>query len=356
LRRFGHREEAGANGPTMTNALIDGYRNVPGEHCGSTAMRNLIRHYCGLELSEPMVFGLGSGIDFVLLEIERFAPGVFMFGRSATMETDVADALALSYAEQIEPDDARAWTLVRDEVAAGRPTMLSGDALYLDYRDFRVHFPSHRFVLVGFDESARVAMVADRIDPEPQRCSYDALAASRNPTDFVSTTNLWGKFHDGTVGRGLPEAIRIAIRKAAARMLGEGVSAAQFTRAGATAQGGISGLRQLAERLPDYLRGPGARDLARYAGACIESFGTGGGNFRLMYATFLEEAARVGGVGVDAGDVAAVRGSAALWTDLSKRLRSYAAGDDEDVTAPSIAIVNRIREQEGRVFERLARL
>ena len=34
--------------------LIEGYRNHPGEHCGSVAMRSLLEHYCGLELPEDL--------------------------------------------------------------------------------------------------------------------------------------------------------------------------------------------------------------------------------------------------------------------------------------------------------------
>jgi hypothetical protein len=335
----------------MARTLIENYRNVPGEHCDSTAMRNLIRHFCGLELSEATVFGLGSGIDFVLIETDRYEPGVFLFGRSATMETDVADALGLHYTEQAEPDDDRAWQVVRDEVAAGRPTMLSGDALYLDYRDFRVHFPAHRFVLLGFDDAARKAAVADRIVPETQFCSYEALAASRNPKDFISTTNLWGTFHDGTVGRSIREAARRAILKAATRML---AGASHATGNGVDMSNGIAALSRLAERMPAVLARPDATSVARYAGACIESFGTGGGNFRLLYAAFLEEA-RVGGwAPVEASDVTAVRDSARCWTELSQRLRSFAAGEIADVVAPSVALVESIRDIERGVFERLA--
>jgi len=348
----------------VTRTLIDNYRNVPGEHCGSTAMRNLIRHYCDVELTEAMVFGLGAGIDFVLIEADRYEPGVFLFGRSATMEADVAGALGLHYTEQIEPDDARAWEIVRDEVAAGRPTMLSGDALYLDYRDFRVHFPAHRFVLLGFDDEARKAMVADRIVADTQACSYEALAASRNPKDFISTVNLWGKFHDGMVERSFPDATRTAISKAARRMLatdadhtpaGDSTIGGGVSRAGVEMASGISGLSRLAAQLQGFLQRPNARELARYAGACIESFGTGGGNFRLMYAAFLEEVREKRYAPVLADDVADIRASARAWTDLSSQLRAFATGESDDVIALAVSLVESIRDTEQRVFERLAR-
>ena len=43
-------------------AMIEGYEIVPGEHCGSTAMRGLLAHDCGLELPEPAVFGLSAAL------------------------------------------------------------------------------------------------------------------------------------------------------------------------------------------------------------------------------------------------------------------------------------------------------
>lgn len=75
------------------------YENVPGEHCGSAAMRNLIRHYCGLDLSEEAAFGLGSGIDLLFLESPENEPAILAFGRSITLEIDLAAALGIDYRE-----------------------------------------------------------------------------------------------------------------------------------------------------------------------------------------------------------------------------------------------------------------
>ena len=93
--------------------MIETYRNHPGEHCGSVAMRGLLEHYCGMELPEDVVFGLGSGVDCMLMPV----PGVgsVAFGRTASMEVDLADALGVAYAEQVEDDNEVAWQEVREE-------------------------------------------------------------------------------------------------------------------------------------------------------------------------------------------------------------------------------------------------
>ena len=55
---------------TAEPTLVPGYRHLPGNHCGSTALRNLLG-YAGVELSEEMAFGLGAGAGFYYLTPHR---------------------------------------------------------------------------------------------------------------------------------------------------------------------------------------------------------------------------------------------------------------------------------------------
>ena len=48
---------------TANRVMVPGYRHVPGNHCGSTALRNLLGFH-GVEISEEMAFGLGAGACF----------------------------------------------------------------------------------------------------------------------------------------------------------------------------------------------------------------------------------------------------------------------------------------------------
>jgi len=338
--------------------VIEGYRNVPGEHCGSTAMRNLLFHYCGLELSEEEVFGLGSGLDFLLIRNDANDPAVYTFGRSLTMETDVADALGVDYREQPEPDDARAWDVVRREIDEGRPTMLSGDAYYLDYRDFRVHFPSHRYVLLGYDDERRRAIVADRIEPEAQECSYEALALSRNPPVAISTYNLWGKFYGTSVSRTSEEATVRALKRAAARMVGSDTSQADLLRLlsggrSTTISSGLAALRDWHASLLGWPERADARGLATFSSNTIEKYGTGGSNFRVLYAGFLRRARAVvpGLVSERTLDLAAR--SAASWQVLGVSLAAIASGAGSDEWRKAHAALGDIVVVETELFERL---
>jgi len=332
---------------------IEGYRNFPGKHCGSVAMRSLLHHYCGLALEEDVVFGLGAGVDCLLLSLPGMRPSCVVFGRTPTMEVDLAAALGVDYAERRDPDDARAWRDVRAEVLAGRPTMLSGDIFYLDYREFKVHFPAHRFVLVGFDDERQVACIADRIRAEPELCSYPALFASRNPPEGLSTCNLWGRFADGHVAHDLVLASRTAIATCARRMLGEeSALAGELSGAGA-ASSGVAAIRRLAAELPDWAGRADAAELAAYNAGCVEKFGNGGGNFRRMYAGFLSWARALDPDRVPRQAPELALRAADGWTALAERLR--AAPEEPGAWREAARVTAAVADVEQELFEGLAR-
>ncbi len=339
--------------------LIDNYRNLPGDHCGSTAMRNLLFHYCDLDLAEEVVFGLGSGIDFFYIEGKGVDPAVLTFGRSITMEADVGLALSIDYREAPDADDARAWSQVRQEVLQGWPTMLSGDVFYLDYREFKVHFPSHRFVLLGFDDESEVAYLADRIGPEPEACSYAALARSRNPSDAISTFNLWGKFHNTVPGRSLGEACELALGKSAQRMLGDDPSQSQLLTAVTGGDGlrvatGLAGLMELSRNIPGWAEREDCRWITSYASRCMETFGTGGGNFRTLYSRYLGWAREVRPDLVDEHLIELAASSARRWTELASLLTSGGKNREDRATWQEASrVAGTIAGLESELFEKL---
>ena len=319
--------------------MIEGYTSFPGEHCGSVAMRGLLNHYCGLELPEPAVFGLGSGASCAYLSGGGLDPSAMVAGRTSHMEQDLATNLQLDYREQPEEDDEEAWRIVREEVLAGRPTMLTGDILYLDYREYKVHFPAHRFVLLGFDDEIEKAYIADRIRPEPELCSYGALKTSRNPPEGMSTHNLWGRFHDTAIGRELVEAARIAIAKCASGMLAEaeatGVLASRLSEGKASpikATIGIAAIRAFANDVQGWQTRDDAQNLAGFNASCIEKFGNGGGNFRRLYAGFLGWAAELDPSLVPAKAPGLCVEAADGWTGISNAL--FAASKDPSDPEP----------------------
>lgn len=343
-------------GRIATKTLIENYRIFPGEHCGSVAMRGLLNHYCGLELPEPAVFGLGAGVECCYVESPAAEPAVSVFGRTLTLEADLGQILQVDYREQPEADDEHAWQVVREEVLAGRPTMLSGDILYLDYREYRVHFPGHRFVLLGFDDDTEKAFIADRIRPEPELCSYGALKRSRNPPEGLSTHNLWGRFHGTEVGRSLRDAAAVAIERAARHMLAldEPMPVAGLFGNDTTAVVGVAGIEHFAAQLPAWAQRSDALTLATFNASCIEKFGNGGGNFRRLYAGFLDWARALDPALVPREAAPLALAAADGWTATSNLLyRVSQEGPRPELFEEAGARMHAVAATERRLFETL---
>lgn len=342
----------------MAVAMIENFRIDPAGHCGSGSMRNLLRHYCQLELPEAVVFGLGAGLDSVYMSFSGAEPPYMLFGRGSTMEADLAKTLGIDYTEQVQPDNELAWQEVKAEIEAGRPTMLSGDIYYLDYREFKVHFPAHRFILLGFDESKQEVYIADRVNSYPETCSIDAVKTSRNPANPMTTHNLWGKFHSSEVRNSLPEACGIALDMTTARMLGSDHSQLELMRAfsggSPVCAAGLEGLTLFRQAIKEW---PGLENPVphiTYFDNAIIKFGTGGGFFRNHFADFLHWSAEQRPDIVD-GELASLGDKIATgWNALSPVLQSLAARPTEQALWQTVFNqLDAVCGDERELFERL---
>ncbi len=339
--------------------MIDEFRIRPGDHCGSAAMRGLLHHYSGLDLPEPAVFGLGAGVTTGLIQnpnAEAPGPSFMCFGRQAALELDIGRHLQVDYRERTEDDDDEAWRVVREEVLEGRPTMLVGDIFYLDYRDYTVNFPSHRFVLVGFDDEAEQVFIADRINDTPEVCSLGAVRESRNPKQGTTDQNRWGRFHGTEIGRSLRDAAEAALRTCVHNMNANAITGSEGeSQAFAGARLGLAGTKAAAELVPTFADHPNATATAKFNASCLEKFGNGGGNFRRLYAGFLGWARELDPKLVPETAAERMTESADAWTAASSAL--FRASDTPGDPAPwreAGGHLGRAYEIEAQLFSELA--
>jgi hypothetical protein len=136
---------------TANRVMVPGYRHVPGNHCGSTALRNLLAFH-GVEISEEMAFGLGAGACFYYVVLDEHSPSRFTNGRAARLEENFLELTGAPLRLRTEPDPDASWELAKEAVDEGRPALLLTDLYYLDHYGRSAHFPGHAVVLAGYDE------------------------------------------------------------------------------------------------------------------------------------------------------------------------------------------------------------
>lgn len=288
--------------------LVAGYEHRGGEHCASTSLRNILNFY-GIDLSEAMIFGLSGGLGFYYVRSDQLSPTRMFHGRTLTLESDFCENTGIPFEDRIELDDDRAWKEIRDRVDAGQPVMVATDTYYLGFHNTGSHFPMHRVVVVGYDDSSQTALLADRKFPEYQRCSYEELRRARNADDYpMSCLNQYGDFL-GEVKPRIPlaDAIRIALKRNADWMLTP--SPERLT--------GTSAMRGLAAELSGWQSIEDWSWAARFGYQVIIKRGSGGSFFRSLHADFLTEAAElapaIGAAGLP-GQMSAI---AARWRELA---------------------------------------
>jgi hypothetical protein len=267
--------------------IVSGFRHTRGNHCGSTAMRDLL-HCATLDLSEALCFGLGSGLGFhYFCNLADAGVSRFFHERTGTLERDLCHHLALDFTDSLDNDPERAWRTARAFIDSDRPVLLNVELSRLPYYHSRTPFPGHRVVLAGYDDARAVAFLADNAFESLQEISFDALRAARYAP---VASSLFPLRNYALVVRSaqnhipLADAIRVALRENARAML------APHTDDLPT---GIAGMKTLADDFVNWGDAPDWQFCARFGYQMIERRGTGGGAFRKMYADYLREAEEI---------------------------------------------------------------
>ena len=292
-------QNRGVPGASTGPTTVPGYTHIPGHHCGSTALRNLLSFH-GVEISEEMAFGLGAGACFYYVAMEEASPTRWFNGRTARLEETFSEltggALRL---RTFEPGDDEAWDSARAEIDSGNPVLLLTDLYYLDHYGNSAHFPGHAVVLAGYDEES--AQLSDTGFEQLQSTKLANLDRARH-SDHPAYPLAGHMFtaSELTSAERLREAVPAAIERAAVAMVDPEFP--EFS--------GLDAVRRIAAEAGSW---PDVTEdwqwCARFGYQVIERRGTGGGAFRLMYSRFLAEAGR--------SEAPLAAEAAARWTDLA---------------------------------------
>jgi hypothetical protein len=262
-------------------------------HCGSGAFRDLLEFHgltwTGEPMTEAMAFGLGGGLGCFFYELPEMDPPLYLVGRSGGLERGVCEQLGIELDLRKTDDGDEAWRWLREELDAGRPTMVNADIAELDYLRVKLSNTMHDIVVTGYDEQDGVALIADNDREEIQRCSLDSLARARGSHGFPGPNG-----HATWVMRfpaELPDA-RTAIDRALQSSVRNMTEQAEAL-AGIGPGCGLDHVDALAASYEDWPAKFGDR-LGRALGGLwvfVVKAGTGGAMFRSLQAGFLRESA-----------------------------------------------------------------
>ncbi|MFE2595009.1 BtrH N-terminal domain-containing protein [Streptomyces sp. NPDC059396] len=325
----------------MTTVTDIDVRNT--QHCETTALGVLLRHQ-GLDLSEPMLFGLGSGLSFVYWDSKNM--GFPFFGgrvKPFDLTRNLAAGLGLELLVQETTSPRRAWQNVAALIDAGRPVGLQLDSYYLDYFGSKVHFGGHVVAMYGYDDHA-----AYLVDTGQQggavSTSLASLAqarAARGPMTarHRSFTLTAPRNPPSPRGRIIP-----AITACADAFLNPPI--ANLGHRGIEKAGKL--VRTWLQRTDDP-----QRDLPQ-AALLMEKAGTGGALFRNLYRDFLAECTEL----LDSSHLrtghALYTEAATLWTEAAALIKQAGESGEERFLVQAGTVLGDLSRMEREAMQALA--
>lgn len=266
------------------------FKHAMAAHCESGMLSALLTHK-GLRISEPMVFGASGALFFVFIKTPHMVFPVFdMRNRPGDMRKNLGKRLGISFATQKFANPGKAQASLEALVDKGIPTAVQVDMFYMDYIPsyMRVHFNAHFITIVGKDGND--FLVSDCYYPSVSRLSRDSLDKARfAKSDFAPKGFQF--YVESAPQNGLDEKV---LSKAAL----QGIKQAAFNMVKLPVPFiGIKGMRRFADNVPAWPKIARNSDALSHAIMSIhitlEERGTGGGGFRFMYASFLQEASKL---------------------------------------------------------------
>ncbi|CAM5362236.1 hypothetical protein SALBM135S_08436 [Streptomyces alboniger] len=325
--------------------MVEGIDARGMRHCETTALGVLLRHE-GLDLSEPMLFGLGSGLSFIYWD-SRSMGFPFMGGRVKPfrLTRNLAAVLGLGLLVEETTSPRKAWRNVVTSIDAGRPVGLQLDSYHLEYFSTRAHFGGHIVAMYGYDEHD-----AHLVDTDPQGGAVSTSLASlaRARAERGPMTAGHRSFTITVPGDPTPPRDRIipAITSCADAFLRPPI-----------ANLGHRGIEKAAKQVPKWLQRSDdpRQDLPR-AALLMERAGTGGALFRNLYRDFLAECAEL----IDSSHLRTGHSlyteAAALWTQVAALVAAAGESADEENLLRAASILHELSRVEREAMQALSML
>lgn len=261
------------------------YKHTHSAHCESGVMSSMLRHY-GLNLSEPMVFGLASALTFAYFPFLKMGGMPLVAYRSMpksiikNIQKNLNVKMKLETFSSKEKGEARLDALLAEGKIVGAQTSV----YWLPYfpEEMRFHFNAHN--LLVFKKEGDIYDVSDPVFEFTQKCDKASLTKARFVKGAMAPKGLLYYPLSVPTEIDLQPIVVKSIKKVAKSMINTPVPIA-----------GLKGIKYLAKSIRK-LDKKDKRYAKLFLGHIVrmqEEIGTGGAGFRYLYASFLEEASQM---------------------------------------------------------------
>lgn len=324
--------------------IIENAAPFNGQHCETTATGTLLKHI-GIDLSEPMLFGLGEGLGFIVWNMKSMSMP-FIGGRIKPdkLTANIAKNLQLELIVKETSSVSKAWIDVKASIDRNVPVGLKLDCYHLDYFTNKIHFAGHYVAMYGYDD--QYAYLVDTGQQGSQvKTSLKNLEMARNEKGPMSSRNLWYAISRGTPAD-LSLAVKQALKNNALEYLNPPIQNISY-----------KGILKMAAELEKWFRA--SKDKAndfKLMAILMERAGTGGAIFRNLYRDFLQESYQLLSIREIDSAYKNFKDAASLWTQVSGLIERAGAENNPVTIKEASALLKQVSSLEKTAMEQLLSL
>lgn len=254
-------------------------------HCENGVASNLLNYY-GLQLSEPMIFGIGSGLLFFYfpwLKVNQ-APAISYRSMPGHIFSKVAHRLGFRIKRMRFSSVEKARRILDETLQGGTAVGLQVGVYHLPYFPdaYRFHFNAHNLVVYG--KEGDTYLISDPVMQAPTKLSAQELDRVRFAKGVLAPKgHMYFPTH-------LPKQVSLerAICKGIKNTCQQMLSPVPIV--------GVRAIAWLSKHIPRWYDKLGVKKTNHYLAQMVrmqEEIGTGGGGFRFIYGAFLQEASDI---------------------------------------------------------------
>lgn len=314
-----------------------------GQHCETTATGTLLQQL-NIELSEPMLFGLGEGLGFIFWNMKSME-FPFIGGRVKpdVLTENIARNLNLELTVKETASTQKAWDNVKSLIDNGQAVGLKLDCFHLEYFSRPFHFAGHYTAIYGYDNK-NAFLVDTKQQGRKVTTTLKSLKLARAEKGPMSSKNLYYTLRKTDKNFDLKTAIITAIRNNATEHINPPITNI-----------GYKGILKTSSEIIKWFKS--SKDIEndfKMTAMLMEKAGTGGALFRNLYRDFLKESYEILKLDKLKTGYEAFVEIAELWTSVSQLFEKVSQTKDFKYIQKASDILKTISEKEKKTMEILA--
>src|SRR5450432_4807958 len=132
------------------------FQHTQAAHCENGVTTSLLRHYGVRQITEPLAFGIGSGLFFIYIPFMKInnGPAVAFRTQPGLIFKRTCRALDIPVERKKFRSKEEAEKILMECLKAGKPVGCQVGVYYLTYfpKEYRFHFNAHNLIVYGKEE------------------------------------------------------------------------------------------------------------------------------------------------------------------------------------------------------------